>query len=255
MEQELNSFISRVPSLQSLTPTGLIDYFIYFLTVEQGKPGARPADVEACFEAAHMTCPGVSQYLSRKSVRKRGTKPTFIKDAYGYHLERSRRDELDTKLGQETIKKTTSKTLRELLDKVTIDSERDFLREAIECYEIRAYRAAIIMGWMVTLDHLYEFILANTLAAFNLELAKVTDRRVKVSVVRNKDDFGDIPEGKLIEIARSAGIISNDVRKILDVKLGIRNTYAHPSTVTISQVKASDFLQDLVSNVILKYKI
>jgi hypothetical protein len=86
-------------------------------------------------------------------------------------------------------------------------------------------------------------------------LAASTDKRVKISAVVNKDDFGDIPEGKLIEFCRSAKIISNDVRKILDTKLGIRNTCAHPSGVQILEAKAVDFIDDLVNNVILKYAI
>lgn len=76
---------------------------------------------------------------------------------------------------------------------------------------------------------------------------------MKVTVIIKLDDFSDIPEGIFIELTRAAGIISNDVRKILDTKLGIRNTSAHPSGVKISQVKATEFIMDLVENVILKY--
>jgi len=43
------------------------------------------------------------------------------------------------------------------------------------------------------------------------------------------------------------------VRKILDTKLGIRNSYAHPSTVKLPKSKALEFIEDLVNNVILKY--
>jgi len=54
---------------------------------------------------------------------------------------------------------------------------------------------------------------------------------------------------------RAANIITNDVRKILDTKLGIRNTSAHPSSVVISDVKATDFILDLIQNVVLPFKI
>jgi hypothetical protein len=62
-------------------------------------------------------------------------------------------------------------------------------------------------------------------------------------------------ESKLIEIARGSKIISNDVRKILDTKLGIRNSSAHPTSISISEVKATDFIIDLVDNVITKYEV
>ncbi|WP_348246147.1 hypothetical protein, partial [Salmonella enterica] len=65
----------------------------------------------------------------------------------------------------------------------------------------------------------------------------------------------DIPEGKFIEFLRSASIVSGDVRKILDQKLGIRNTAAHPSTVKIAQSRANDFFDDLIENVYRKYPL
>jgi hypothetical protein len=45
------------------------------------------------------------------------------------------------------------------------------------------------------------------------------------------------------------------LRKILDEKLGIRNTSAHPSAVTIKPSKVVEFIDDLVENVIRKYVI
>lgn len=41
--------------------------------------------------------------------------------------------------------------------------------------------------------------------------------------------------------------------KLLDNRLGIRNSAAHPSSVVISEVKTTDFIIDLVENVVAKY--
>ncbi|GFM78517.1 hypothetical protein PSCICM_43360 [Pseudomonas cichorii] len=109
------------------------------------------------------------------------------------------------------------------------------------------------MVWILVIHHLYDHITKNSLTEFNTALSKNTDKRIKITSIEKHDDFSEIPEGKFIELARSAGIISNDVRKILDSKLGTRNTYAHPSGVSISEVKVNDFIIDLVENVILKY--
>jgi hypothetical protein len=155
----------------------------------------------------------------------------------------------------EPFQKETSSTLRSLTGKLVVTPERDFLDEAIKCYEAKAYRAAIVMAWILTLDHLQEYILKHHLAQFDTALAKVKDKRVKVSKIAGKDEFSDIPESKFIEIARAAGIINNDVRKILDAKLGIRNSYAHPSNLSLPPVKAAEFITDLVDNVILKYPL
>jgi hypothetical protein len=41
----------------------------------------------------------------------------------------------------------------------------------------------------------------------------------------------------------------------LDQKPDTRNTYAHPSSVEIGRTKVVDFIEDLVDNVLLKYKV
>jgi hypothetical protein len=82
----------------------------------------------------------------------------------------------------------------------------------------------------------------------------------------NEENCGQLPEfisdkkrgyffirNKFIELCRAASIISNDVRKILDAKLGIRNSAAHSSRITVGEHKAVEFGIDLINNVILKY--
>lgn len=176
-----------------------------------------------------------------------------MKQNGAYCLSRIRKTEVEARVSSDKATLTVNQNLRQLIDQITDPGEREFLDEAIKTFEVAAYRASIIMVWLLSLDHLFAYIIAKKLTEFNTELAKVTDRRVKVSAVATRDDFSEIPEGKFIEICRAAKIITNDVRKILDVKLGIRNSYAHPSTVKLPKSKALEFVEDLVTNVILKY--
>ena len=105
------------------------------------------------------------------------------------------------------------------------------------------------MVWLLTIDHLYEYILNGKISDFISAL-----RRANISKsIHSKDDFGELKESQFIEICKSSGIISNDVRKILDTKLGIRNSFAHPSNIKLPKSKALEFIEDLVENVILKY--
>ncbi|TIT19589.1 MAG: hypothetical protein E5W70_24780 [Mesorhizobium sp.] len=131
--------------------------------------------------------------------------------------------------------------------------DKEFLKEAVDCFEIGANRAAIIMTWILAMDHLFAYILAHKLTDFNEALSK--DKGVKISSVFQRDDFSEIKETKFIELCRAAGIISNDVRKILDQKLGTRNSCAHPSGVTVNKSKVIDFIEDLVANIILKFPV
>lgn len=256
MKNKLNDFLSNIKDFNNLKPRYQVNYFVYFLTIVEESKGVWPSNVQECFKLTDLHVYSyIAQYLNIRSKLLKNQKPIFIRDRHGYHLERSHKIEIEKKLGLEKIKREVSKTLVDLLPKITDENERDFLHEAIKCYEIGAYRAVIILIWILILDHLYEYILSNELKSFNNELAKVKDKRVKISVIKKKDDFTEIPESNFIQICRSAKIITISVRDILVEKLKIRNSCAHASGIKILQGKASDFIEDLVNNVVLKYKI
>jgi hypothetical protein len=142
--------------------------------------------------------------------------------------------------------------LQTAISKLAEDNRRRFMAEAISCLAVNARRAAIIMVWSGTLDHLYDYVLKHKIADFNSAISKRSDKYAKL-IVKLKDDFSDIKDSVFIEVCRSAGIISGDVRKILDQKLDVRNTHAHPSSVEVGETKVVDFIEDLVTNVIVKY--
>lgn len=256
MNDKLETFILQIPKLEEQTLGCLIDYFVYYFNIIEGKDCVQASDVNRCFDQLSLKkYSNTSSYLARNAKAARGKKPKFIKCKKGYKLERTYQLEIQKTLHSGPAKIETSYLLRNLLIKLPEKTEQLFLQEAIDCYEIGARRAAIVMVWILTVFHLYKYIFNKNLSDFNNVLSKNTDKRVKIKKIIKVDDFSEIPEGKFIEFARSAKIISNDVRKILDAKLGVRNTSAHPSAVTISEVKATDFIIDLVDNVILKYKI
>jgi len=252
----MESFLRQVPDLEKQTPGELIDFFVYYLTVFENREGVQAANIETCFDLSRLKkYSNIHSYLSSNSKAKRGKKSKYIRTRYGYHLERGHELDIQKSLHAGPAKIGTSHLLHLLLSKLKDKKEQSFLQEAIDCYEIGARRATIVLVWLLTIYHLYEYVFRKELSSFNSALSRDNDKRIKVTQVMKADDFTDIPEGKFIEIARSAKIISNDVRKILDTKLGIRNSYAHPSTITISEVKTTDFIIDLVENVIIKYEI
>ncbi len=256
MIDELDAFLLQVPKLEAKAPSELIDYFVYFLTVVREQESATAAQVGKCFDLARVVrYSNIPAYLSRHSKGQKGKRATFLKSSSGYQLERTRETQLGATLQTDPARTQASDALGALLPTLVDREEKAFLQEAIDCYGIDARRALIVMVWILTMHHLAQFVLKHKLVEFNTALAKVTDKRVKVTSVAAVDDFSDIPEGIFIEILRSAKIVSNDVRKILDVKLGIRNTSAHPSAVLIAQVKTTDFIIDLTQNVILKYPL
>jgi len=256
VKDKLEAYLLKVPSYQELSASEMIDYFCYFLTVIEGSAAVQASDIDACFALTRLDkYSNISAYLSGHSKKVKGKKSKYIKVKEGYQLERSRQLDIQKNLHDSPVKLETSHLLRSMLSKLSDKNEQLFLQEAIECYEIGAKRASIVLVWILAINHMYNFIFKNELTAFNSVLAANTDKRIKISVITKIDDFSEIPEGKFIEFMRSAKIISNDVKKILDTKLGIRNTSAHPSGVSISEVKTNDFIIDLIDNVVLKYEI
>ena len=251
MTDGINRFYNSIEHAANQSQSALVELFVYFLTVESGQCSATPKQVADCFKTCDLVVPG--NVSARLSEGLKGRQPRYIKSNGGYKLQRHMREALSRKLGAETVTAQTSATLRGLEHKLPTGANKDFLKEAIDCFEIGANRAAITMAWILTVDHLFTYILAHKLEDFNTALAK--DKGVKINAVSQRDDFTEIKETKFIELCRAAGIISNDVRKIMDQKLGTRNSCAHPSGVTVNKSKVIDFIEDLVDNVILKFTV
>jgi hypothetical protein len=141
--------------------------------------------------------------------------------------------------------------LNKIVMKISEENKQKFLKEAILCLKVNANRATIIMTWACIVDHLYDYILQHKLTEFNIALTKTNSK----ITINHKDDFSDIKEKNFIELLRTSNIITNDIRKILDEKLGIRNSAAHPSGIEIHDTKVVNFIEDLIDNVILKYEV
>ena len=255
-KDDIEKFTSTVKDFFDLKSTDQLDFFVYFLTIEKRLTTTQATAVRQCFLLADVTpYSNISQYLNQNIKAKPKQQPKFLRIKDGFQLHRNHKTLLEISISKKPFKAKVNKDLRELLTHLTNPAENEFLKEAIDCFEISAYRASIVMVWNLTVDHLFAFILKHKLSEFNSALALNTDKRIKITSVTNRDDFSEIPENKFIEFCRTAKIISNDIRKILDTKLGIRNTYAHPSNLKVSESKAIEFIDDLVTNVILKFKL
>jgi hypothetical protein len=250
---EVSRFYSSILDAFPMSEATLCGYFGYYLTEQLGEPKFTATAIAKCFTGCDLKAPTrIAPWLSEGL---KGSPPRYVKVVGGYRLHRSFKAEISSKLGPERIQAQTSIELRSLESKFQEGPAKAFLKETIDCFEVGANRATIVMCWQLVMDHLSELVLQKHLKAFNEKLALVTNKRVKVSEVKSRDDFADIPEGIFIELLRSAGIINNDVRKSLDEKLGIRNTAAHASVVVIRASRAIGFVEDMIENVILKFPI
>lgn len=250
MIDSIADYIQRVDKFSDLKASEMIDHFVYYLQIHKAQVSVFPKQIAECFDCLHIPrYSNVSSYLSANCKKVRGQQKFIKNKDGGYKLTRKTLDQLEKSASIDSPVIVTNVSLRELADKIQNPSEKVYLEEAILTFEAGAYRASILMVWLLAVDHLYEYILSGRVQIFINALRKANLNKS----IHSKDDFGELKESQFIEACKSAGIISNDVRKILDTKLGIRNSFAHPSTITLPRSKALEFIDDLIENVLLKY--
>lgn len=249
MALKISELLDKVEGFENLTQKEQVKLMSFFFCVEHQVDSFLPSQIRSCFENESLRVPAnVNNEVKKLTDEK---PPTFVKKGSGYTFERNVRKSLESVYLGSTHKQIISTTLRDLIPKLKSKEQQSFLEEAISCFEIKSFRAAIIMTWLLTMDTIYEFVLAKKLSEFNTAIQ--THGKYKKIIVSTKDNFSDIKESDFIELLRIAKIISNDTRKILDEKLDFRNTCAHPNTIVIKETKAISFIEDIIENVMVKF--
>lgn len=246
MIQKLADVIALVDDFYSLSPREKIKLIAWHLHANAGAEAFGNAEVRASFREINEDPPDVSVYLPRMVDQG-----DLLKFGKSYKLTGAIRRTLDAKYGAHPTVVAVSKLLSDLPAKVPNLEERAFLSEALNCYRVGAYRAAIVMAWNLAFDHLLGWIFNEParLAAFN---AAIPSRYPKSKLqITTRENFEDAKELEIVEVAYSANILSKNVVDILRNNLRRRNRAAHPSKVVIVQSQADDAITDLVNNIIL----
>jgi hypothetical protein len=178
----------------------------------------------------------------------------LLKNNSGYRLENKVREALNAEYATREITVQVTQLLFKLPDQIPDLAERTYLNEALICYKHAAFRAAIVMTWNLAYHHLLDYIFRKHLVGFNTRWQVVYPGHHSkgAKAIAVMDDFADLKESEVIKICNSANIITKDVHRILDEKLGRRNSAAHPSSVVIGQLQAEAFIDDLIKNVVVK---
>jgi hypothetical protein len=247
---QLREFIDQVSGFDALQHPEKIKLFAWYLHTHRGLEAFSNSDIRKCYSQINAVAPDVTVYIPRLVAKR---PPELLKTAKGYVLEGKIRRALDAKYGDHPTTVAVRKSLTDLLSKIPALAEQVFYKETLACYKIGAFRAAIVMAWNLAYAHLLHWILASPkrLAEFNAAIPVRYQKRVGV-VMAKPDDFSEeFKEFEVIEVCKTAGLLTKDVSKILSQKLDRRNSAAHPSTVQIVQSQADDVITDLVNNVVL----
>jgi hypothetical protein len=242
LTEPLRDYVLHFPELDTATHAVKIKILGFYLQENSPEGTFTTNSLQKIYDELDFVSPAnFSVFLSQLVKRE-----TVIRRRSGYRLSKPAADEIQAKLGNLPLVSISSELTR--LPALLQGVETAFLQEAIDCLRVNAWRASIILTWILTIDHLEQHVLSKHLQAFNAALAK-NNRYTDLTVVAKKD-FEDIKESDFIELMRSAGVITNDQRKLLDEKLGVRNSCAHPSNMTFTQSKVTSFLEDIVYNVL-----
>ncbi|HXM60231.1 MAG TPA: hypothetical protein VN950_05200 [Terriglobales bacterium] len=254
LKTDLKSFVGGVPEYAKWNHAEKVKFFAWYLHVYEKKARVNGVDIAACYDALHDEQPSsIAPFLV--SMEKKNPKEAIRDGSSGYYLSKQVRDDLDGKYGKRGTTIAVDKALAELPGRIPDKAEKEFLQEVLVCFNNAACRAAIVMMWNLTYFHLVHYILKHKLAEFNaaypIRLGG-THKKAKVPVLAKYEDFSvDLEESEVLAVAKAAGAITHDQWKILDTKLGRRNSAAHPSTVAFLPITTEEYILDLATNIIL----
>ncbi len=247
----IHNLIDRTENFDRLSQKEQIKRIAYFYCIVQNTLDFNTKNIKDVFIEQKLSVPtGITSLVPKLAYDK---PISFLKTKNGYTLHRNLKKEFDLVYNTNEHAVVTSQKLRDLLSKVKSTEQIEFLEEAIKCFELKAYRASIIMSWLLAMDVLYEYVLLPpNLTAFNSAIQ--LHGKYKKIAIKKKDDFSDLKETDFIELLRASKLVSNDIRKILDEKLGVRNSSAHPNTIKFEELKTMAFIKDLVINLIERHQ-
>lgn len=249
-EDKLKKFVIGIHDFADLKLEDQIVYFGYYLEDEEKVASFNHLNIDECFSIVSLPKPLNILSRLRKLVAK--PKQRLVTHEGGYKISYNERTKLNEIVKGDIPYISISKKLNDLPKLLSKNAEKTFLVEAIKCYRIKAWRAVLVLVWILTIDHLQDHVLKKDLKKFNQAMQSI--KKYQNFQITTKDDFEELKESEFIQFLRQANLISKNQKKILDNKLGIRNSYAHPSTLTLSPSTALDFIEDLIDNVVSKIK-
>jgi hypothetical protein len=241
---ELNTFVRTLEGFSDWQHVEKIKTFAWHLHTHRKLERFSGTDIRDCFKELGIAGPtSISPFLNDLASRK---PPLLLRDSGGYQLERTLRDQLDSRYGHRAITVQALQTLRDLPAKLPNLAEQAYLEEALTCFKAGAFKATIVMTWNVAYDHLCNHILGHArLPEFNTSLNGK-------KLVAEREDFYDYIENRVLEAARASGITGKNVHAVFDASLRTRNRAAHASGSTFEQPQAENYILELLNNAVLK---
>jgi len=142
----LDIFVLKINNFNKLAASQKIDYFVYFLTIVEGKEGIKSKEIEDCFDKLRIAkYSNIPLYLKNHSKKSKSKAPKFILQNGLYHLERSKKNEIDGLIGSSPILIPTDNYFPLEIFNNTRGYLQSIAKQAANCYDYGLYDACSVM--------------------------------------------------------------------------------------------------------------
>lgn len=244
---ELKEFIGNIRDFYTVTHPEKILIFGYYLQKKKNKTCFNIDDIKSCYDVIAVKQPqNFSDFMLK--LGKSG-RIIIQKNCFVISGPEESRIESDV-LGSLPII-SLKEELRILPQQISTLHQK-FINEILGCIQVKAWRGAIVLTWILALDHLQEVTFTNHLDKFN-EIIHETSLYKKLTIEKI-EDFEEIKDFDFLLTIRTCGIISGSQFNILETRLKERNRYAHPTNLELTDTMVTSFIEDLLHNIVSKIK-
>lgn len=134
--------------------------------------------------------------------------------------------------------------LRAVISKIQSADIKDYLEEAVKCFEVGALRAGVVFVWVAAIRLIQTELLKHSDAKVN---ASIQAHYQKAKYVSSIDHFAYIDDSVTLLAARDLGIFDKSEYGVLKEALDLRNKCGHPGKYKPGINKINSFLEDIVN--------
>jgi len=241
----LKGFIKNIEYFQKKHFVDKIVLFGYYLQKKEGQDHFTIHDIEKCFSivASHKPKNFADLFDRLEKVNR------MIEEKEGWMISGLESDVIEQdELGTLPIVSIKDE-LKKLLGQLPAEQQK-FGNEIIGCLQVQAWRGAIVLTWILIIEHLQKIVLSDYLEKFNEILSET--KLYKDTTVSKIEDFEEIKDQHFIVTIRTCGMLSGSQYNILDTRLKERNRYAHPTNLEVTDTITIAFIEDLINNILFK---
>lgn len=142
----LDAFVHQFKDFDAFTASNKIDLLVYYHTVVKGKEGVSAKDIEVSFdELKAAKYSNIPQYLKNNTKKVKDKRAKFIWQKGAYHLERSKKSEIDALLNAPQVIVPTDNYFPLELFNNTRGYLVTIAHQAAACYDQGLYDACSVM--------------------------------------------------------------------------------------------------------------